>query len=973
MQKPFQAAANAFGERIKDETTDIQAAGGLFAVSQRKGLGLFPDFTSAMREQQKINYRLAQSAAALPGSTEEYVRQGKLLTDTMIQVLAKNKEGTVKFSKTIGGDGTVKDALGVIVQKFTEKAVLLGQGTQSRSIYGIPQLTERLVNAPNVTETMFNRYAAFINNPLVANIFREMAPKIAKTAAGSAERLQLAYELLDKSLPNEVIQAYKSSVAGTFENLRSLLFSPEVGIFGLGRKFKNIAPQVDQYGRYIDEQGKVVNQMSQAAKADLGIFDLLKDIIVGFGNPIAELISILPQVFDPLKAIGLDFVELRNVAQAFYRNFHEYSAYFRNLGKELGSFNISSTSGARGALAAINNLLRGLGVINIGEFKATAAQLKDRFADLPKIGYELVGKIMNSPFMKMVGEVVGKVIGDTLSMVAKLLGGATDLATAGPFAQGLKAGFDAAKGSAAVTTIFQKLMDLFIKGIIEIFKAAPLQTSILAGLVLLGPAIAAAIGTAIVGAIPRLLAGGALLSASGGGAAAGGAAASRSSSLVNLFGAPKAVSLAMKGREFVGEIGQVSRAFLPIVKTPAAISNIVKFGNFAKALIPGKIPVIGAGLDVGARMLQGQGAAQAVGGGVANLSGSVIGGAIGTFIAPGVGTAIGSVAGSIIGGMLYDTIIGAFSGPSDAMREAARAQKFAADYAAATRKGIPTVTGKEVGPAAEYAGSGFAGISQITRAFKYAGLEGDKSSQVYLTAATNMANLRAEYQKLNDEAAAQKAAAGGRVNTELQAKLDASRATLAAAEASTAAAWNKITATNKTKISNAIVQMQTSATAFNEALKTQAAGIALAMQQATAQINAAKLTPGGVKDLSKLLPDDRGKTPQIVPIRAYGSANPRSASSLEGAIAFENAHKPSGSSLVIANSSETIIPAAAMGYFPSASLIGDRTSNRSQQTSVNAPITIYQQPGQSPKELAAMVAMEISNAVADVRNSSYYV
>jgi hypothetical protein len=104
-----------------------------------------------------------------------------------------------------------------------------------------------------------------------------------------------------------------------------------------------------------------------------------------------------------------------------------------------------------------------------------------------------------------------------------------------------------------------------------------------------------------------------------------------------------------------------------------------------------------------------------------------------------------------------------------------------------------------------------------------------------------------------------------------------------------------------------------------------------------------------------------------------GSANPHFASSLGDAIAFENAHKPSGSSLVIANSSETIIPAAAMGYFPSASLIGDRSSNRAQQNSVNAPITIYQQPGQSPKELAALVAMEISNAVADVRNSSYYV
>ena len=47
--------------------------------------------------------------------------------------------------------------------------------------------------------------------------------------------------------------------------------------------------------------------------------------------------------------------------------------------------------------------------------------------------------------------------------------------------------------------------------------------------------------------------------------------------------------------------------------------------------------------------------------------------------------------------------------------------------------------------------------------------------------------------------------------------------------------------------------------------------------------------------------------------------------------------------------------------------------NNGGNVSISAPITIYQQPGQSPKELAALVAMEISNAVADVRNSSYYV
>jgi hypothetical protein len=591
--------------------------------------------------------------------------------------------------------------------------------------------------------------------------------------------------------------------------------------------------------------------------------------------------------------------------------------------------------------------------------------------------------------MKQIGEVVGKIVGDTLNMVAKLLGGATDLATAGPFAQGLKAGFDSVKGSEAVTTIFQKLLDLFIKGIVEVFKAAPFQVSILAGLVLLGPAIAAALGTAIVGAIPRLLSGGSLLAAGGRGLAAGGAAAgglaaggaaAGGSSLTKLFGAPAATAAALGARQAVKDtalgLGKIAAAAAPpgIV---TAIKGVTETTKGIARFLPGRVPLIGAGIDVAARMLQGQGAAKAAGGGAANLAGSVIGGTIGTFIAPGIGTAIGATAGSIIGSILYDNIVDASKtnyANSEKQRLAAATQAQAAEIQAQAAKlnrgGAQSLN--TFGSAANFnarlglVGATGAGADAASKAYLARNVAAEQADaffkqmnaaqQRYLLAGYSPERVKQLTEPLAD--AYKKASDNlNRRNTELDRAIGALGPKVAVA------------------LADSLQRMPTSTIEAALAAKLSSLNFTFKPFEIAPgfNVNPNLNTPPGAK------PNFSIKKPGGVignadySTFAYGSANPRFASSLGGAIAFENAHKPSGSSLVIANSSETIIPAAAMGYFPSASLIGDRTSNRSQQTSVNAPITIYQQPGQSPKELAAMVAMEISNAVADVRNSSYYV
>jgi hypothetical protein len=59
---------------------------------------------------------------------------------------------------------------------------------------------------------------------------------------------------------------------------------------------------------------------------------------------------------------------------------------------------------------------------------------------------------------------------------------------------------------------------------------------------------------------------------------------------------------------------------------------------------------------------------------------------------------------------------------------------------------------------------------------------------------------------------------------------------------------------------------------------------------------------------------------------------------------------------------------------PPGSSVRSITSNTSENlggtTTINAPITIHQQPGQDPEQLASIVAMRLGEAIAHARSSS---
>jgi hypothetical protein len=687
MALPFQYVAGAFKERIADEMSDIQAAGGLYVTDIRKSLGLFKNFGEALRTQEQLNARLSMSARDLPGETAEYVRQAKRLEDTFAKALGQDPVKFQKFGESLGAKvGDKLDSFQVIVQKFTEKAVLLSQGTRGAAgtsgVYGLPQLLEILINKEKVNvQALEVKYASLRDNPLLASALKDAEAKLERTGAGSADRIAEVFKVLEEALPNEVIQRIRQSTASILETIRSTFLDPETGLFGLGRKLKITVPRVNEFGQYLTKFGRVTQDVNLAAQDSTSIFDLLKNTLSGFVLPLVSLSDILFELYNPLEAVGVDLVAFRNIAQNFYYSFNAYTKDFEILSKQLNSVNIGRTAAKRGALLAIANLLRFFKVIEDSDFAGYVNKLKDPRASLKNIASELFGKLFDSEFMRQVGETVGKVVGGALQAVAGFLSGTSSFVTSSKFAKGFAEGFDQRKGLEAVKTIFQKLAELFLDAFKSLFAVTPLSLKLIAGLALFIPAITAAIGAALVngigGVISRCFSGGGLANAAcgaGGGRGGRGGRGGGGGGLGGFFGPTERV------RKFRNrQIGARARYYRQ------KASQIGGFGAEAAGLgynVAGRpLAKVGGAIGKVGRLIPGGAlAGGAISGALSLASGSspmeafkdaafsVIGGAVGSFAGPW-GTAAGITLGPVIG----NAILNSFTKPATALEKAATA------------------------------------------------------------------------------------------------------------------------------------------------------------------------------------------------------------------------------------------------------------------------------------------------------------
>ena len=517
MVKPFQMFAGALQERVRDELSDISAAGGLLSVAKRqKENPLVRSFQDSMDLTQHTNKYMAEIAAALPGNTQQYIEVGKRMSDTAARMIAADPAKAIAYAQELAakeGAGRVvetqQQAYTQIIGNMATQGVLAGLGeggAGSRGVmgaYGLPQLMERMYNQEEVTMGQFQRYAAIFRDPKIMDALERFIPKINATMKGTVDRARVFDKFFEEVLPPEMVRAFERSTSGIMEAFRTAFIGPETGLLGLGRKMEGMGKKMDAYGRYLDENNEVV-AFKDAVDVSLSIFDMLRDIFANISIALYPLIDLLPQIFDPLKNIGKLLVDARHLSGEFLQTFENYVAGLEPFAKQ--NKDIAKTKKARAGLLAIANFLTQFGAFSEKDFMAIRSDVLNKpSAELGNVLNKILTTFFESDAAGSLGNMIGSIVGTVLKQVATIIEYFLGVAETSKLAAGLKKGFYDAGGPEAFRSIIQNIFKALFKAVISIFNVAPAEFTAIAAATMLIPAFVSSFSVLLANKLEDLL------------------------------------------------------------------------------------------------------------------------------------------------------------------------------------------------------------------------------------------------------------------------------------------------------------------------------------------------------------------------------------------------------------------------------------------------------------------------------------
>jgi len=662
LQAPFNFIQRGLAERIGDEMSDVRAAGGLFSIAKRMDNPFVKNFAEAEALTKDTNRYLAELAGALPGDTQEYIQISKQISDGIYTVISNDKDNAIKlateFAKERGADTAALEKGGSeamraagkeLVGEMTKLTVLAGLGG-NQGAFGLPQLTEQMIARDEVTLGQFQRYAAIFRDPMIKGALERNIEKINASGKNTADRLKALRETFQEIVTPELVRRYQRTTEGVIESLKSTFLNPEVGLLGLGRPLNIMSTKFDEFGRAVMKDGKVVTEA-------IGLFDYFRDIFANLMIVMEPVLQVVAKLFDPFEKLGLSLDKIRTATMKFQMNFEQFTQFFKDQGDKFDAASIP----LRGSLSALVVAFKNLGVIGKEEALKLINIIKDPKAGFKEFGamvQQMLDKFLNSDGARKIGEAIGNIIGTIVATVGNFMSGATDLASAGPLAKGFTEGFEAAGGKEGFAKTIRGVFTMIGKAIVEVIKAAPLESAIIAGVIMLPSVIAAAVGglvTKVVGSLSSIASKAKLPGKTPVYGPQQAPLATRAArQTTNAFKAMPGVAQGSKAAKALATGAKMKGLGLLAAGAVTLATKAPQLAKVGKALsIVGKrIPLLNvafAGLAFTAEKAAGASTAEAGGAAAGGLAGGVIGGAIGTAILPGVGTAIGAVLGSFIG------------------------------------------------------------------------------------------------------------------------------------------------------------------------------------------------------------------------------------------------------------------------------------------------------------------------------------
>lgn len=510
----------AIRDGVQDEMSDIQSAGGMFAVDKKNKEDdrLFNNFTQARLFQEETNRQLAHSAATLPGTTAEYVKAAKRITDSIMLAKVNDPEEFRELAKLHGTEkkdnenSQARADITTLLTKFTEQSVLLGLGSSGRGTLSMDMILEQLLTREQISMGQMIRYAPLRDNPVLTAILTENKDRINATKARSAKRLKTVMEVLEEALPVEVINSMRSSLEGVTEAYRSFLIDQDVGLFGLRRELRLMVASTNTYGQYIDENGEVVKDVADAAKVQITVFKLLRDTLAGFAVPLMDVVDLIKELWDPLEVLGQSFVRLREIALGFQQNHALVGNWFKEPDRGFEGKDPLMRSG----LASLNLLLRKHGGLDFNTARENILMLENPNSTRQDMAHQfkdLIDQVFTGELGHKIGNLIGNFFAQIFVTLGELVKGISGTVLGSKeknaFFKGLLDGWnsvtsewfssDDGKGRSAASKAIQYLVTRFSSvltwAIFSAIKNFPLETFMVVFFVGIMPALVAFVGT----------------------------------------------------------------------------------------------------------------------------------------------------------------------------------------------------------------------------------------------------------------------------------------------------------------------------------------------------------------------------------------------------------------------------------------------------------------------------------------------
>lgn len=257
-QKAVGAIQSGIAEATNIQGEQVNAAATFAALSGTK-------YEQAVEIIENLNNRLAKSAMALPGATQEYKALATTIQDNVLEAF-KGLNGEVDLQGYEDAVASISESFGALTANSTKN---FGNTAMS--------LSSALGGA---SMSQLRTYMFFEQNAAILNDIGKRLEKLGASTLADLDikaRVKLLEDVGKKFITEDFKKAAGESVDGLMQSFKSMLFDPSSGIFGLMQDLDPAKGTQSAFTAYNDALNALIGE----------------DGLLGMNGPLAAIASVL--------------------------------------------------------------------------------------------------------------------------------------------------------------------------------------------------------------------------------------------------------------------------------------------------------------------------------------------------------------------------------------------------------------------------------------------------------------------------------------------------------------------------------------------------------------------------------------------------------------------------------------------------------------------------------------------------------